>query len=92
MSLSKQNVLSIFGIVGLTEADFFDKEKREESEEVQALREDNGFLFAPEEPGVSRIERYYRGDCIPRVSFHVKLTIDLHVLNFNQGIAGGVAW
>jgi hypothetical protein len=70
VTISKNNVLSILGITGLTESDFFDKEKREESEEVEALRYKNSFLYASEEalPDVSKIERYFRSDCIPRVS------------------------
>lgn len=85
MSILKQNALSIFGITDITEGDFFNKEEREKSEQLQILREENNFLFATEDvlPDVPRIERYYRSDCIPRVSLYIQLDGRLPYVEFS---------
>ena len=75
----KKHALSIFQITNIQVDDFLDPDARAASTQLEVLRKDNNFLYATEDtlPGLSRIEQYYRSECIARVSPFLSLCSQL---------------
>ena len=66
----KGHALAIFGITDISADKFFDEGARERSAQLQALRDNNAFLYAKEGTVKGpRIARYLRSDCLVRVSW-----------------------
>lgn len=74
-------------------AQFSDPDEQAASVQLATLREGNGFLWATEEamPNVKKIHRYFRSECIVRVSCFHHLW-DKITTNGSQGVASRVTW
>jgi hypothetical protein len=90
VSVLKQNAVSIFEIDDIKIDEFLNKNSRSESRQLKALREGNAFLFASGSalPGnVEKIERYYRSQCIARVSiFFPQFRLGQRILIFLKAL------
>ena len=73
----KQNALSIFEINDIEVNKCLHTGSRDESKQLEGLRDNNSFLFASpgDLPGVDKIGCYYHSRCIARVSLSIFLAL-----------------